>query len=66
MVIIASVTLALTFIALVVPALRNAGAWAAAITAGTVAVLAAGLPHKLGLMAALLGILAGLLLERRA
>ncbi len=60
-------TLALTFIALVVPALNSGAAVAAAATAGLVAVLAAGLPLKLGLMlAASCGILAGLIAERRA
>jgi predicted branched-subunit amino acid permease len=60
-------TLPLTFIALAVPALRDAAAIAAAVTAGVVAMLAAGLPYKLGLMlAALLGITAGLIVERRA
>jgi 4-azaleucine resistance transporter AzlC len=60
-------TLALTFIALVVPALKDRAGWAAALVGGTVAVLAAGLPFKLGLiLAALIGILAGLGVERYA
>jgi 4-azaleucine resistance transporter AzlC len=60
-------TLALTFIALVVPALKDRAGWAAALVGGTVAVLAAGLPFKLGLIiAALTGILAGLGVERYA
>jgi 4-azaleucine resistance transporter AzlC len=60
-------TLALTFIALVVPALKDRAGWVAALVGGTVAVLAAGLPFKLGLMlAALIGILAGLGVERYA
>ena len=59
-------TLALTFIALVVPALRDRAAVGSALTAGVVAVLAAGLPFKLGLIAAAAcGIAAGLLLESR-
>jgi 4-azaleucine resistance transporter AzlC len=59
-------TLALTFIALVFPSLKERAGAAAAVTAGIVAVLAAGLPYKLGLViAALAGIGAGLLLERR-
>jgi 4-azaleucine resistance transporter AzlC len=60
-------TLALTFIALVVPALKDRAGWVAALVGGTVAVLAAGLPFKLGLIiAALSGILAGLGVERYA
>jgi 4-azaleucine resistance transporter AzlC len=59
-------TLALTFIALVVPALKDRPAAAAALVAAATAVLAYGLPYKLGLvLAALVGILAGLLLEGR-
>jgi 4-azaleucine resistance transporter AzlC len=59
-------TLALTFIALVFPALKDWASAAAAVAAGLVAVAAAGLPYKLGLvLAALTGILVGLLLERR-
>jgi predicted branched-subunit amino acid permease len=59
-------TLALTFIALVVPTLRDCPSLAAALSAGVVAVLMAGLPFKLGLLlAALTGILAGLLVEAR-
>jgi 4-azaleucine resistance transporter AzlC len=54
--------LPLTFIALVLPSLRSRAGGAAAIAAGVVAVLAAGLPYKLGLMvAAAAGIAAGLL-----
>ncbi len=60
-------TLALTLIALVVPALDGGAAIAAAVIAGFIAVLAAGLPFKLGLMlAASCGILAGLIAEQRA
>jgi len=59
-------TLALTFIALTVPALKDRPAVAAAIAAGLVAVLCYGLPYKLGLMvAALIGIGVGLWLETR-
>ncbi len=59
-------TLALTFIALVVPALKDRPSLAVAFTAGIVAVLAAGWPYRLGLMAAALsGILAGLWVETR-
>ena len=59
-------TLALTFIALVVPALKDRPTVASAVCAGIVAVLTHDLPYKLGLMlAALIGILAGLWAERR-
>jgi predicted branched-subunit amino acid permease len=59
-------TLALTFIGMVVPLCRYRPNMAAAIVAGTVGVLANGLPYRLGLMiAALSGIAAGVLLERR-
>jgi 4-azaleucine resistance transporter AzlC len=57
-------TLALTFIALVTPSLKDRAGVAAALTAGVVAVLAYGLPLKLGLiLAALVGILVGLWIE---
>jgi 4-azaleucine resistance transporter AzlC len=57
-------TLALTFIGLVVPALRDRPAVLAAVSAGLTAVLAAGLPLKLGLfLAAAVGIAVGLLAE---
>lgn len=56
--------LALTFIGLVVPTLRNRPHIAAALMAGLVAVLAASWPYKLGLIAAALsGILIGTVLE---
>jgi 4-azaleucine resistance transporter AzlC len=59
-------TLALTFIALVVPLIRDRPTLLAALTAGLVAVLAAGLPYRLNLMAAALaGILVGLWSEKR-
>ena len=59
-------TLALTFIAIVVPTLKERSIFAAALVAGTVALLANGLPYKLGLLvAALLGILAGVSVENR-
>jgi 4-azaleucine resistance transporter AzlC len=59
-------TLALTFIALVVPNIKDWAGLSAGLVAGVVAVLAYGLPYKLGLMlAALVGILAGLLVEGR-
>jgi 4-azaleucine resistance transporter AzlC len=57
-------TLALTFIGLVVPALRDRASLAAAVSAGLAAVLGAGLPFKLGLFAAAAaGIGVGLLVE---
>jgi 4-azaleucine resistance transporter AzlC len=56
--------LPLTFIALVVPALKDRAGVAAALAAGAVGLLAFGLPYKIGLlMAALIGILSGLLVE---
>ena len=59
-------TLPLTFIALVVPMLKDRAGLAAAVVAGTIAVLAAGLPLKLGLIVAtLIGITVGLCLEPR-
>jgi len=58
--------LPLTFIAMVVPALRNRHAVAAALSAGIVALLAFSLPYKLGLiLAALTGIAVGTFLESR-
>jgi len=59
-------TLPLTFIALVVPTLKDRPAVAAAIAAGGVAIMANGLPYKLGLiLAAFVGICVGLWLETR-
>jgi 4-azaleucine resistance transporter AzlC len=59
-------TLPLTFIALVIPTLKDRPAAAAALSAGVVALLAFALPYKLGLiLAALAGIAAGMLLEKR-
>lgn len=59
--------LALTFIAIVVPGLKNKADVAAALVGGTVALLAWGLPYKLGLtIAAFAGIAAGLVVARRA
>jgi 4-azaleucine resistance transporter AzlC len=58
--------LPLTFIALVVPAIRDRAGAAAAVVAGVIGLLAAGLPLKTGLLAAALtGILAGVLAEGR-
>ncbi len=57
-------TLALTFIGLVVLALRDRPTVLAAVSAGLTAVLAVALPLKLGLfLAAAVGITAGLLAE---
>jgi 4-azaleucine resistance transporter AzlC len=54
-----------TFIGIVIPYLVSRPMWAAVITAGTVSILAQGLPHKLGLMAAALaGIMAGVVCEK--
>ena len=59
-------TLALTFIGMVVPLLRFRPNLAAALIAGAVAVLTFSWPYKLGLMfAAMCGIAAGVLFERR-
>jgi 4-azaleucine resistance transporter AzlC len=56
--------LALTFIAMVVPALKNRSMVAAAVSAGVVALFTYGLPFKLGLiLAALTGIVVGTMLE---
>jgi len=57
--------LPLTFIAIVVPMLRNRAFGFAALVAGVVGVVTLGLPYKLGLMlAAALGIAAGMLTSR--
>lgn len=59
-------TLALTFIAIVVPALKDRPLLISAVTAGVTAVAAHALPYKLGLvLAALAGIAAGVWSERR-
>jgi 4-azaleucine resistance transporter AzlC len=56
--------LPLTFIALVVPALKDRAAVAAAVTAGVMSIVGGGLPLKLGLVAAaLLGIGSGAVVE---
>ncbi|MEK7324673.1 MAG: AzlC family ABC transporter permease [Chloroflexota bacterium] len=60
-------TLAVTFIALVIPALTDRPSALAAVVAALVAVAAYDWPYKLGLMAAALaGILTGLIAERLA
>ena len=58
--------LPITFIALIVPALKDRPAVAASLLAGVTALLAYNLPYKLGLMlAGMLGILVGTWLEER-
>jgi len=58
--------LPLTFIAMVVPVLKNRPAIAAALSAGVVALLAYSLPFRLGLiLAAIVGIGVGTILERK-
>ena len=58
--------LPITFIALIMPALKDRPAIAASLSAGVVALLAYELPYKLGLMlAGVIGILIGTLLEGR-
>lgn len=58
--------LPLTFIALLVPALRNRAGTAASLTGGIMALLAYSLPYKLGIIvAAGAGIVAGMLVEKR-
>ncbi len=60
-------TLPLTFIALVVPTLKERAGVAAALAAGIAAVLAVGLPFKLGLVVAtLVGITIGICLDPKA
>ena len=55
----------LTFISLLIPALKSAASIVAALVAGVVVLLADGFPYNLSLMAAALcGIVAGLLAER--
>ncbi|HRW03611.1 MAG TPA: AzlC family ABC transporter permease [Caldilineaceae bacterium] len=55
----------LTFIAIVVPALRDRATVGAAVVAGTVVLLALALPLKLGLVTAMIaGILAGTMIEQ--
>ncbi len=59
-------TLALTFIALLVPLLRDRPSLASALSAGLTALLFYGLPYRLGLiLAAVVGILVGIWLDRK-
>ncbi|WP_336333062.1 AzlC family ABC transporter permease [Pseudomonas putida] len=56
----------LSFLALLIPGIRNAAMLGAALTGGALAVLAADLPYNLGLLVgALGGIIAGLAIEHR-
>ncbi len=60
-------TLALTFIAIIVPGLRDRPSLAAALVAGVTAVLFFALPYKLGLIiASLVGVSVGLWIEAKA
>ena len=59
-------TLALTFIALAVPAIKDKASFLSAFSAGLTSVLTRGLPYKLNLIvAALVGIMVGLWSDRR-
>jgi 4-azaleucine resistance transporter AzlC len=58
--------LPLTFIALVVPAIKDRAGLASALVAGLIGLLATNLPYKTGLLAAaLIGIITGLVIEGR-
>ena len=58
--------LPITFIALVVPALRDGASVAAAVIAGALGLAAAGLPYKTGIIAAaVVGIAVGMVIEGR-
>ncbi len=60
-------TLALTFIALTVPALKDRASLGAALSAGMIAVIAFSLPLKFGLLvASFIGIVVGLLIESKS
>jgi 4-azaleucine resistance transporter AzlC len=60
-------TLSLTFIALVVPGIKDRPSLLAALSAGFIALLAHGLPYKLGLvLAAVVGIAVGVLADTRS
>lgn len=57
-------TLPLVFITLLIPTLTNRAVWASSIAAGIISVALARLPYKLGLLlAAILGIITGLIVE---
>ena len=54
-----------TFIGIVIPYLVSKPMWASVVTAGTISIVAGGLPHKLGLMvAAIAGVTVGLVCEK--
>ncbi|MBA3010655.1 MAG: AzlC family ABC transporter permease [Proteobacteria bacterium] len=54
-----------TFIGIVIPYLISKPMWASVVTAGTISILAGGLPHKMGLMlAALAGVMVGVICEK--
>ena len=56
--------LPLTFMALITPAITNRSDWAAALSAGFMAVALAGLPYKMGLLlASIVGITVGVVVE---
>ncbi len=58
--------LPITFIALVVPALKDGASVAAAVIAGALGLAARGLPYKTGILAAaLVGIIVGMIVEGR-
>ncbi len=60
-------TLSLTFIGIVVPALKDRASTLAAVSGGVTAVLLVGLPYKLGLMVSgLVGILVGMIMEAKS
>jgi predicted branched-subunit amino acid permease len=55
----------LTFLALLVPAIRNSASLCAALVGGVVAIMAVDMPYNLGLvLASVCGIVAGLIIER--
>jgi len=57
-------TIPLSFLALLIPGLRNAATLSAAVAGGSLAVLAIDLPYNLGMLAASLGgVIAGLVVE---
>ncbi len=59
--------LPLTFIAMVIPALKDRPGVAAAVTGGVVSLLAYALPYKLGfILAGIAGIAVGMIVERRS
>lgn len=60
------VAMPVTFIGMIIPYLKNRPTWLSVVVAGLVSVMAYPLPHKVGLiLAAMMGIAAGLLAESR-